>query len=146
MSVESFESERSGEETLRAERGLVLTYLGIRAIHLAQGAFCVSSGWSSYRRPRLAAAALVVCGAEGVWLATRCRAAGTCEVGPVQVDTVTSLVGLLTMAVATRPEDRTTSLNWMMPLTVGSTLGLALANKKGRDGTVAVGALSATYL
>jgi signal transduction histidine kinase len=87
-----------------------------------------------------------VCGAEGIWLARRCRAAGTCEVGPGRVDTVTGLAGLLAMAAATRPQDRTTSLNWMMPLTVGSTLGLALANKKGRDGFFAVGALSATYL
>jgi hypothetical protein len=138
--------ERPGEESLRAERGLTITYLGIRAIHLAQGTFCILTGWSRYRRPKLAAASLVVCGAEGIWLARRCRAAGTCEVGPGRVDTVTGLAGLLAMAAATRPQDRTTSLNWMMPLTVGSTLGLALTNKKGRDGFFAVGALSATYL
>ena len=144
--AESPATERPGEESLRAERGLLITYLGIRTIHLAQGAFCVVSGWSSYRRPKLAAAAWTVCAAEGVWLGWRCRAAGTCEPGPGRVDTVTGLVGLLAMAAATRPEDRTTSLNWMMPLTVGSTLGLALSTETGREGVAAVGTLSATYM
>jgi signal transduction histidine kinase len=138
--------EALAEEKLDVERGLVITYLGIRTIHLAQGAFCVASGWSSYRRPKLAAGTLAMCAAEAVWLARRSVVSGIREAGPRRVDTVTGLVGLLAMAAATRPEDRTTSLNWMMPLTVGSTIGHALTDEKGPDGIVAVTAMSATYL
>jgi signal transduction histidine kinase len=146
MVAGSLPMERPGEESLRAERGLTITYLGIRAIHLAQGTFCIVTGWSSYRRPKLAATVLVVCWAEAIWLARQCRAAGTCELGPGRVDAATGLAGLLAMSAATRPADRTTSLNWMLPLTVGSTVGLALASESSRDGVAAVGAMSGAYL
>ncbi len=51
----------------------------------------------------------------------------------------------MALAAALEPEDRTTSLNWMMPYSVASTVGLAL-NDRRVEGAVDVSALTATYL
>src|ERR1700729_2336487 len=53
------------------ENGLKWTFLAIRIVHLVQGVICVASGWSTYRRPRLAAAVLTVVGTESTWLLVR---------------------------------------------------------------------------
>src|SRR6476659_6472846 len=95
-------------EGSNVERGLMLTYLAIRAVHVGQAVICVASGWSRYRRPKLAAAAMVACGAESAWVAHRCRTDGTMERSVAGVDVVTGLAGLVAMAAATQPEDRTT--------------------------------------
>jgi hypothetical protein len=53
------------------ESGLKWTFLAVRMVHLVQGVICVASGWSTYRRPRLAAAVLGLVGAESGWLFAR---------------------------------------------------------------------------
>ncbi|MGA8725695.1 MAG: ATP-binding protein [Acidimicrobiales bacterium] len=55
------------------------------------------------------------------------------------------MVGLLALASATPVEARTTSMNWMLPYSVASTLGLAV-NANRLEGAADVSALTATYL
>src|SRR6476620_3822886 len=102
-------------EGSNVERGLMLTYLAIRAVHVGQAVICVALGWSRYRRPKLAAAAMMVCGVESAWVARRCLSAGGSDPSVAAVDVATGLAGLVVMSAATGPEDRTTSMNWMLP-------------------------------
>lgn len=135
----------AGEET-GLERGLLITYLAIRAVHVTQGLICVLSGWSTYRRPKLAAVTLVVCASETGWLIHRCVPGGRAEPTAVRVDVATGVVGLLAMARAMDPADRTTSMNWVMPYTVGSAAGLSMGFGAGAEGIGSISALAATYL
>jgi signal transduction histidine kinase len=124
---------------------MVLVLLAVRAVHVAQGVICVLNGWSSYRRPRLAGLALALCAAESAWLTKRCWRADHLEPLVTRVELATGMTGLLIMAAATHPDDRTTSMNWMLPYTVGATAGFSIAEIDAeRFG--GVGVLSATYL
>ncbi len=129
----------------KVERGLVLTLLAVRGVHVSQGIICVVNGWSSYRRPKMAALALAMCCAESAWLVRRCWRAGTIEPTVARMEVATGITGLLVMAGATNPADRTTSMNWMLPYTVGSTVGFSLSSAHV-ERLGAVGALSGTYL
>jgi signal transduction histidine kinase len=124
----------------------MLTYLAIRAVHVGQAVICVALGWSRYRRPKLAATAMVVCGVESAWVARRCLSAGGSDPSVAAVDVATGLVGLVAMSAATGPEDRTTSMNWMLPYSVGAGAGISLSLGASPQAFGAVGALSVTYL
>jgi signal transduction histidine kinase len=110
----------------RIERALVTCFLAIRTVHVLQGLACVRSARTAYRRPFLATGAELAAIAELAFLARRTVAAGTLERDVVLVDTAFGLVGLAILAAATDPTARTSSLNWMLPLTVGS--GLAASS------------------
>ena len=105
----------------------------------------MTTGWSSYRRPRLAAATWAVCVVESAWLLRRVARSRRVDELTARVETVTGAVGMLALAAATPFEDRTTSLNWMMPYSVAATLGLAL-NTRRVEGAADVGLLTAAYL
>jgi signal transduction histidine kinase len=120
-------------------------YLAVRAVHLVQGAICVISGWSSYRRPRLAALVLGATWAESAWLIGRCVTTREVDALAARVDTLTGAGGLLGLAAATSLEDRTSSLNWMLPYSVGSTLALCLGVEP-TEAWAGVAGLSGTYL
>ncbi len=124
---------------------MLWTYLAIRAVHLVQGAICVISGWSSYRRPRLAALVLGATWAESAWLIGRSARTRTVDSFGARIDTLTGAGGLFGLAAATAVEDRTSSLNWMLPYSVGSTLALALG-VEASEAWVGVATLSGTYL
>jgi signal transduction histidine kinase len=127
------------------EKGLMNAYLAVRVVHLAQGLICVATGWRSYRRPRLAATVLVGTSIESAWLLRRVIRLKTVDPTAARVETVTGTVGILALAAATPLADRTTSLNWMLPYSVASTLGLALGSNRA-EGVADVSALTATYL
>lgn len=101
---------------------MVGTFLSIRFVHLAQGAICLASGARAYRRPRLAGLLLGLSVAETAWLAKRSIEQDRLGTEVAVVDTVFGGLGLAAMSAATQPRDRTGSLNWMLPYSVGSTL------------------------
>ena len=127
------------------ERAMLWTYIAVRAVHLVQGAICVASGWSSYRRPRLAALVLCASWAESTWLIARSISRRDVDALAARIDTVTGAGGLVGLAAATVIEDRTSSLNWMLPYSVGSTLALAMGVEP-EEAWLGVTTLSAAYL
>ncbi|MCU1454600.1 MAG: liaS [Acidimicrobiales bacterium] len=139
--------EEAGDQSTAPviENGLLAAFLAIRVVHLVQGAVCVASGWSTYRRPRLAAAVLGVTAAESFWLVRRAAATHTLDPLSARVDTLTGTAGLVALAAATAVEDRTTSLNWMMPLNVGAAVGLTISVGRA-EGFADAAVLSGAYL
>src|SRR5207244_7705550 len=98
-----------------------------------------------YRRPGVATAILAAALLESFWLAgsgLRHKAFGVQE---ATVDSAFGLGALLAMAAATTPEQRTASMNWMLPYTVAASAGVAVAVPDRRHGAIAVTALSAMY-
>jgi len=130
-------SERTGGEIDRPsdsdqqaanERATLIAFFMVRSMHLVQGGVCIVTGWRAYTRPRLALATLFASTLEYSWLARRCwRRQAYDETIPALVDTACGLAGLVAIAAATTPEDRTTWLNWMCPLTFGTAAGVAMA-------------------
>lgn len=139
------EDDRRTPDMTVIESGLKWTFLAVRMVHLVQGVICVASGWSTYRRPRLAAAVLGLVGVESGWLFARIIRQRDADALAVRVDAAASLVGLVGLASATSVEDRTTSFNWMLPYSVGSAVGLVLGVGR-QEGIVEVAALSGAYL
>jgi signal transduction histidine kinase len=127
------------------ENGLKWTFLAIRIVHLAQGVICVASGWSNYRRPRMAVAVLGLVGAESTWLLARVIRRRNVDTLAIRVDAAVGVLGLVGLASATSVEDRTTSFNWMLPYSVGTAVGLVVGVAR-QEGLVEVVALSGTYL
>jgi signal transduction histidine kinase len=119
-STTPFEAARPG-----IERALISTFLAIRAVHVVQGFTCVVTARSTYRRPKLAIAVGVASLAELAWIAKRDFTRGRHDPTTARIDAAFGATGLLALGWATHPADRTTSVNWMLPLTVGSTLGAA---------------------
>ncbi len=110
------------------ERAVLIAFFTVRAMHLLTGVVCTVTGWRAYRRPRLALATLVGSMAESAWLARRCwRRQAFDETGPALVETACGVVGLVAISAATTPDDRTSWLNWMCPLTFGTAAGVAVA-------------------
>lgn len=126
------------------ERTLATAFLAIRGVHVVQGLTCLASGRSAYRRPAVVATVEAAAAAELAVLAWRTLRAGRYADAAARFDAAFGLVGLLALAYATEPEDRTASLNWMLPLTVGSCLGSASLDSLG-EGALISGALGITY-
>ena len=120
------------------------TILAIRAVHVAQGVTCVVTARSAYRRPRLAMAVSAASLAELAWMAKRDFTRGAHDVATARVDAAFGAAGLLALSWATHPTDRTTSVNWMMPLTVGSALGAA-SSLEMREGAGISASLATAY-
>jgi signal transduction histidine kinase len=122
-----------------------MSFLVVRAVALVQGLVCTTSGYRSYRRPRVARALLFASIAEYAWLARRIwRHRAYDEPALAVGDTAFGVVGLVAIAATTTPEDRTSSMNWMLPFTVAGTAGLAIAMPQ-RDASVATAMLSVAY-
>jgi len=121
-------------------------YLAVRLIHVAQGALCIVSGRRSYRRPRLAVGVFAMCGATSAWIARRSLRSGFIDKWSSRADVIVGSSGLVGLAAAMKPEDRTTSLNWMLPYTVGATLGLGLSVEPVPEGIGAAATMASLYL
>jgi signal transduction histidine kinase len=134
-----FASARPG-----VERMLVTAFVAIRGVHVVQGLTCLASGRQAYRRPALATLVEVAAAAELAFLAGRTIRSGLYDEGAARADAGFGLAGLLALAAATQPADRTASLNWMLPLSVGSTLGNAVLDSFA-EGAVLSSLLGATY-
>jgi len=122
------EAPPSSDQSAANERATLIAFFTVRSMHLLSGGVCIATGWRAYRKPRLALATWLVSLLESAWLARRCwRRQAYDESFPALVDTGVGLAGLVTIAAATTPEDRTTWLNWMCPLTFGTAAGVAMA-------------------
>lgn len=109
----------------KIDRVLATAFLAIRSVHVLQGFTCLVSGRSAYRRPRVATALEVGAATELAALALRTLRSGHYEPASARFDAAFGLAGLVALASAMEPDDRTASLNWMLPLTVGGCLGCA---------------------
>jgi signal transduction histidine kinase len=119
--------------------------LAIRAVHVVQGVTCVLTARAAYRKPRLAIAATLASAVEFGWLVRRDVARGRHDSVAARVDAGFAVAGLFALGTATEAADRTSSLNWMMPLTVGGCLGsaAALSQSEGAGISVALGSVYA---
>lgn len=136
--------DEAGGEPAKVERSLLTCFLTVRAVHVAQGVICLVSGWRSYRHPRLAAACLATAVAESLALGARGRRKGRHDAMAARADVALGVVGLAVMSAATDIEDRTGSMNWMLPYTVGAAAGASLGLPTP-PAVAAVGLLSLTY-
>jgi signal transduction histidine kinase len=118
--------------------------LSIRAVHVLQGLTCILGARKAYRRPAVAAALEVAAAAELGLLARRTLRQGHYDSQCARADAAFGLVGLVGLAAATAPEDRTSSVNWMLPLTVGSCLG-ASSLENPAEGIGIAAALATAY-
>jgi signal transduction histidine kinase len=82
--------------------------------------------------------------AELVWLFQRKRRVGRHDVTAARMDALFGTVGLAVISVSTSPEDRTSSMNWVMPLTVGGALGCSFALER-TEGLALTTGLATTY-
>ena len=126
------------------ERALMTTFLAIRVVHVVQGFTCALTARSTYRRPKLAIAVGLASLVELAWMAKRDFAQDDHEANTARVDAAFGAAGLVALSWATHPVDRTTSVNWMMPLTVGSSLGAA-TSLEFLEGSGITASLAATY-
>jgi signal transduction histidine kinase len=126
------------------ERMLVTAFVAIRGVPVVQGAFCLASGRRAYKRPALATAVEVAAAVELAFLAGRCIRSGLYDHTAARVDAGFGIAGLVALAAATEASDRTASLNWMLPLSVGSTLGSAVLDSFA-EGAVMSSLLGTTY-
>jgi signal transduction histidine kinase len=129
----------------RMNRAIVACFLAIRAVHLSQGMICVATGARAYRRPRLAAAVLTAAIVESGVLAVQEVAGGGRSRKGTWTDALFGTAALAAIGAATNTEDRTASLNWVMPYTVGGVLGFGLGVDSYAEGMAATGLLAATY-
>jgi len=123
----------------RFERALISVFLGLRTIQVVQAFTCLLTSRSAYRRPRLVTLTAMVALGELLWLARRDFARGRHDATTVRVDVVFGALGLVALSLATGTEDRTSSLNWMMPLTVAGCLGSALGVGRREGAAIAAG-------
>ena len=135
-----------GDDALAgSERAVALSMLTVRFVHLVQGVICVASGWRRYRRPWLAAGLLGAATIESAVVGSVAFRAGRHGETGVWVDNAFGVAGLVAMAAASAGQDRTTSLNWMLPYTVTSAAATAALDRPRWRSAAAVGLLGGTY-
>jgi hypothetical protein len=133
-------------ETLaRMDRALLYCFLAVRAVHVAQGVICVVSGRHGYRHRKRAALVLAGAALESAWIAQRGLRRGALDGRIATVDAGVGVVGLSALANCLAPADRTASMNWMLPYSVGSSMAMGVALPP-QMGVTAAGGLAATYL
>ena len=116
-----------GDAARRVRRAKLFIFLAIRSVHVAQGFVSAIGGQTSFRSRKWANATLALTTVETAWAAERQWRASQNLASVALVDAATSVVGMGMIGAATDPTSRTTSLNWMLPYGVGSTVGLAFA-------------------
>ena len=135
-----------GDDALAgSERAVALSMLTVRFVHLVQGVICVATGWRRYRRPWLAAGLLGVATIESAVVGGVAFRAGRHGEAGVWADNAFGVAGLVAMAAASAGQDRTTSLNWMLPYTVTSAAATAALDRPRWRSVAAVGLLGGTY-
>jgi signal transduction histidine kinase len=132
-------------ERLLLTQAMVLTFLAVRAVHLSQGYLDLATGWGQYHHPVLAAAVTAGCTGESAWIIVRSWRRGRLDPGAVMVEVACGVAALFLLTAALRGSDRTTSLNWMLPYTVGTAVAAALA-LRARPALLTAAALGTLYL
>jgi signal transduction histidine kinase len=135
----------TGRERRWITQAMVLTFLLVRAVHLSQGYLDLGTGWRAYQHPVMAVAAAVGCTAASAWIITRSLRRGRLDTASVTVDVTCGIAALLLVSGALQGSDRTTSLNWILPYTVGTAVAAALA-LPARPAFLVPAGLSALYL
>lgn len=132
------------QERILTARSMVMAFMAIRAVHLGQGYLDVAGGWHAYRSPALVMA-IAVCGtAESTWMISRSWRRSSIDPQAVVVDALFGIAALLLVGAALGDSDRTTSLNWTLPFTVGCAVAAGLALSSGAGLMLSVG-LAITY-
>jgi signal transduction histidine kinase len=121
------EKQRGQDASTGIERILPGVFLSIRAVHVSQGVLCWITGRKAYRRPWLMGLMTVGAVAELGWLFQRTRRVGRHDATAARIDALFGALGLAVISVSTSSEDRTSSINWIMPLSVGGALGFSFA-------------------
>jgi len=133
-------------ERASAEQVIAVGLLTVRVVHLIQGVVCLTTGWKAYRRPRVALGLLVASGLEAAWLTRRAWSDRSFSNSQLAwIDAAFGIGGLCVMSAATQPDDRTAWLNWMCPLTFGTTAASTVAIGGSASGAVPV-LLAGVYL
>jgi len=107
---------------------------------------CASCRGVAYRRPGLAAAVFSTCAVESAWLVRRGLRNGSIDPMATRVEVGVSMVGLVVLESATYPEDRTTSLNWILPYSVGTAVGLGISVDPVPEWVAEVATLAGVYI
>lgn len=130
----------------RNERALLATFWSLRVVHLGQAVACIVASRKAYRRPGLATWSLVAALGESVWLARRSRSQGRFDAPCAVVDAAVGTLLLATVGAATPPSARMSGLNWALPISVTSCVGLGLGMPGKVKGASGASAMAATYL
>ncbi len=99
-----------------------------RCLLLSLATIVTAIAWGSYRRPGIALAVLVVAIVESTavfWWTGRRRVLDQPLV--IWADTALAAIGLVALAAATVPVDRTAWVNWMEPLSYSTVVAAAIA-------------------
>ncbi len=143
------EQSVSESASSRTEHALVLAFVTVRMVCMAQGLLCSTAGRRAYRRPRLALATFAGSLAETLWMSRRAMKRGSLdEPVPILIDVGCGLGALLSLSSAMTTEQRTTWLNWAEPATFGIAGGaaLVLGNTGGSIVTAVLGSTHAATL
>ena len=122
-------SRRDLEEVTvgRVRAALVFLLLAARCFHLAQAGIDLAAGHGAYTRLGLAGGLAAACVAESVLFAAVIVRARRLTLGALLGDAVFGIAGLAVMSAATiAAPGRAGSLNWMLPYTVTTAVGLGL--------------------
>jgi hypothetical protein len=112
----------------RIGSGLLVMVLAARVVHVAQALVDVTIGGPAYTHPRAAFALAMTCLAESAVLAAVLLRRGELTVPPLVFDTAFGVGGLAGMSYAMGDTSgRSSSLNWMLPYSVGTAAALGLA-------------------
>jgi len=118
----------------RFETALVLGFLAVRCIHLAQAAVDLALAGRSYTRPGLALGLAMACAAESVVFAAITVRSRHLARWVLLGDALFGMIGLGVMSLATTSSaGRAGSLNWMLPYTVATAAGLGLVARGRLD-------------
>jgi hypothetical protein len=111
----------------RMQAGLLFVWLAARGAHLAQAGIDLAVGRGAYTRPGLAEGLAVACLVESALFAVVTIRAQRLTLWPLLADAAFGIAGLAVMSAATTAAPgRAGSLNWMLPYTVATCVGVAL--------------------
>ena len=129
----------------RVQAGLVFLWLTARCVHLAQAGIDLAAGSGAYTRPALAQGLAVACVVESVLFAAVTVRAQRLTLGWLLADAAFGIIGLAVMSAATSgAPERAGSLNWMLPYTVATAVGLGLSCASDGGGELVRGVFAGT--
>jgi hypothetical protein len=111
----------------RLQAALLFMFLATRCVHLGQAGIDLAVGRAAYPREDLAVSLVVACVAESMVFAAVTFRARRLTLGALLGDASFGIVGLAVMSAATtNAPGRAGSLNWMLPYTVTTAVGVGL--------------------